>query len=363
MTKSLKDIAVRRLTNERLIGKPFHSPKDVVASLVAVQAQDYGGAKWGIAQRVQGDPTDTELDKLFDDGIFLRTHIMRPTWHFVLGEDIVWLQTLTASRVLAFNAYYLRKLEIDEKLATTAKEILAKELANKQYLTRPEITQKFSEAGIEAAGLRFGYIMMCAELDALVCSGPRRGKAQTYALVSERAPQARTLEREEALAELAIRYFTGHGPAQAQDFAWWSGLAMKDVNTGIDLAKSKLNKAEVDGKTFWFADTAPATLASPVVHLLPNYDEFLIAYKDHSPSFDASLKGLSIGTRDLVLANHILVVDGMVAGGWRREVKGKKATIQVRLLRQLSPVEQKAVNIQAQRYAAFSGLEVAVIYK
>lgn len=364
MLKNLDDIVLRRLTSERLIGTPFASPKDVVESLVAVQAQDYGGSKWGIAQRVKAAPLDVDLDKLFDDGIFLRTHAMRPTWHFVLPDDIVWLQMLTAPRVHAFNAYYLRKLDIDEKTVAQAKEILAKELAGGNYLTRPEVAKKLANAGIEASGLRFAYIIMCAELDALVCSGPRRGKAQTYALVSERAPKARKLGREEALAELTVRYFAGHGPAQPQDFAWWSGLAMRDVAAGLDLVKSKLNKAEVAGKTYWFGAGAPAPLKPPVVHLLPNYDEFLIAYKDHDASFDTAIpSGLSVGTRDLVLANHIVVINGKVVGGWRRELKGKKATIEVRLLRTLTAVEQKELDVQARRYEEFAGLAATVVYK
>ncbi|HVI69201.1 MAG TPA: winged helix DNA-binding domain-containing protein [Magnetospirillaceae bacterium] len=364
MLKELKDVTVHRLTNERLIGAPFASPEEVIESLVAVQAQDYSGAKWGIAQRVKSGPTDADLDKLFDDGVFLRTHVMRPTWHFVLAEDIVWLQMLTSPRVYAFNAYYLRKLGIDEKTAATGKEVMAKELAGGKHLTRPELTKKIAEAGVEAAGLRTAYIIMCAELDALVCSGVRRGKAQTYALVSERAPKARKLEREEALAELTTRYFTGHGPAQPQDFAWWSGLAMKDVTAGLDFAKSKLASQEIDGKTHWFAQTPPTILKPPVVRLLPNYDEFLIAYKDHSASFDPSvLKGISIGTRDLVLANHIVIVDGKVVGGWRRELKGKKVIIEVRLLRELSASEQQALEAQVERYDAFAGLAATVMYR
>ncbi len=363
MLKDQSDIALRRLTNERLIGAPFASPKDVIKSLVAVQSQDYGGAKWGVSQRVKGDPTDAELDKLFDDGVFLRTHIMRPTWHFVSPDDIMWLQMLTGPRVLALSAHYLRKLNIDDKTIAIGKEVLAKELAGQTYMTRPEIAEKFAAAGIESSGLKFAYIIMCAELDALICSGARKGKTHTYGLVSERAPHARKLGRDEALAELTLRYFTGHGPAQPKDFSWWSGLTMKDVTAGLDLVKSKLQRAEVDGKTYWFADVPPVKLRPPVMHLLPNYDEFLIAYKDHTASFDNALSPAQLGNYTFVLAHHIIVIDGKVVGGWRRVPKGKTAIIEIRLLRPLSPAEEAAIDVQAKRCGIFAGVDIAVVYK
>ena len=197
--------------------------------LGAVQAQDYTGAAWGVALRAR-DLTAVAFEREFAAGRILRTHVMRQTWHFVAQADIRWLQALTGPRVRAASAYYAARLAIDARLMTRARTIVERALEGGQYLTRDELAERLLQDGrIEAAGQRLAYIVMALELDAVICSGPRRGKQFTYALVEERAPQARVLPRDEALAELARRYFQSHGPATVHDFGWWSGLPVKDA--------------------------------------------------------------------------------------------------------------------------------------
>lgn len=357
---TIQDIAALRLTNERLVGSPLKNPQDVVGLLTAVQAQDYSGAKWALAQRVSG-MTDIGIDALFDEGKILRTHVMRPTWHFVLPEDIVWLQMLTSLRVHAVSAYYYRKMELDDGIFRQVEELLASLLQGNRYATRAEIQQELEQAGIKGVGLRLAYVLMHAELEGHICSGPRKGKQFTYALLSERAPHAKRLGREQALAELTSRYFTSHGPAQAQDFAWWSGLSAKDVTAGIAMAK--LQKEEVEGKIYWFAQSTPTTFTSPMVRLLPNYDEYLIAYKDHTPTLDASiLKNMSVDARNVVFTNHIVVLDGRVVGGWRRTLTSKTVTLTIRLLVEFSDAQRAALESQAAAYGVFLGLKPIVTY-
>lgn len=231
----MTDIATRRLHTQRLAGEPFASAVDAVAWLGAVQSQDYAGAKWALGQRTRG-VTDADLDRLCDEGAILRTHVMRPTWHFVLPCDIRWLLGLTAPRVKARLAPYDRRLEIDAPLLKRSHAVIESALEGGSSLTRAELGAALERAGIPAAGQRLGHLVSYAELDAIVVSGPRRGRQVTYALLEERAPSARRLDRDEALAELTRRYFTGHGPAQVQDFAWWSGLTVADVRRGLELA-------------------------------------------------------------------------------------------------------------------------------
>jgi hypothetical protein len=219
------DIARRRLLNERLVGPALTTPADVVSWLGAVQSQDYAGAKWAVAQRARGC-SDRDVELACDRGDIVRTHVMRPTWHFVAPADARWMLELTAPRVHAANAYYYRKLELSPRTFERSNAALALALEGGKHLTRVELARALAGAGIRAEGVRLAYLLMRAELDALICNGSRRGKQFTYALFDERVPRAAPLARDEALAELTRRYFTSHGPATVQDFAWWSGLTV-----------------------------------------------------------------------------------------------------------------------------------------
>lgn len=352
-------IPALRLCNQRLTGEPLQSAHDVVRWLGAVQAQDYAGAKWGISQRTPGI-TDARIDRSFAEGKILRTHVMRPTWHFVAPEDIRWLLALTSPRVHAVNRPYYRKFELDDATFDRSAGVLTRALQDGEQLTRTEIAALLEDAAISASGHRLAYLLMKAELDGLICSGGRRGKQFTYALLAERAPDARILSRDESLAELARRYFTSHGPALAQDFAWWSGLTVADARAGADMAGTHLGQETIDGKTYWSASsTVPERSQTSTVHLLPNYDEYLISYKDYSPVFDRSrLTGTA--PIEAVLGGHILTVGGQVTGGWRRTVHGKGVVINVRTLAPLTAAQRSDMKGVAERYERFLGMRVRV---
>jgi hypothetical protein len=352
------DVANQRMNNQRLSGVPFAHPEEVVGWLCAVQAQDYGAAKWGVAQRTTG-ATNEDFDRLFDAGAVLRTHVLRPTWHFVTPADIRWMLGLTAPRVHAANSYYYRKLELDDAVFRTGNELLTTALQGGKQLTRAELAGGLRHGGIDASGLRLSYLLMHAELDALICSGALRGKQFTYALMDERVPPASPYRRVEAIAELTRRYFASHGPATVHDFAWWSGLTVTDAKSGIELAKPHLVR-EVSGETtYWFTPVPTTPMQRPAARLLPNYDEYLIAYKDHSASF-AEKVYRSLKPDEGALIGHIIVVDGLVVGGWRRTLDRRGLTIETDLLVPLSPAETDAVRVAAEDYGRFFGLPVAV---
>ena len=356
------DILCRRLYNQRLGRVQFERAEEAVDWLGAVQAQDYGGAKWALAQRIRG-ATDEQLDRLFAEGVILRTHVMRPTWHFVLPQDIRWLLRLTAPRVNAASAYYYRKVGLDEAVFRHSDHALARALEGGQQLTRTELARVLERAGIPASGIRLAYLMMRAELDAVVCSGARRGKQFTYALLDERAPVAAVLDHDEALAELARRYFTSHGPALLQDYVWWSGLTVADARAGVEMAASHLAAEAIDGRTYLGARGAEgAEDRSPVVHLLPNYDEYLIAYRDHTPAFDPSLF-TDASAVDRVLAGHILVIDGRVMGGWRRLIEKGRVTVEVEPLAPLGAAQEEALQAEVERYAGFIGMPASLAFR
>jgi hypothetical protein len=349
------DILRQRLSNEHLSRQQFDQPVDMVAWLGAVQAQDYAAAKWALGMRLKG-ASEASLDQAFNDGAILRTHVMRPTWHFVAPADIRWLLALTAPRVKALLAHYDRQLHIDAALLKRSRTVLGQALQGGQQLTRPELEQALRAAGMEQSGQDLGHIAMHAELEALICSGPRRGKQFTYMLLDERVPPAPTLTRDEALLELTERYFTSHGPAQAQDFVWWSGLTAADVKKGLAMAGDRLARETVEGKDFWFAPSSPAPMPQ-TAYLLPNYDEYTIAYKDRSHFYDVAAPKTPVARDNVPFANMI-VWQGRIVGIWKRVLSSKAVVVETKVLQPLAAREQRAVDAAIKRYGEFLGLPV-----
>jgi hypothetical protein len=204
---------------------------------------------------------------------------------------------------------------------------------------------------------------MHAELDGVICSGARRGKQFTYALLEERAPQARILDRDEALAELSMRYFTSHGPATLKDYIWWSGLTAADASSGLEMVKSKLIHEAVDGQTYWFSTaTPPAKDLSSTVYLLPNFDEYIVGYTDRSAVFDAS-HTQKLDPRGNILFNYTIVMNGRVVGTWKRTLKKDAVIITPSFFTPLNKAETHAFAAAANRYGAFLGLSVNATFQ
>ncbi len=354
------NLAHHRLQSQRISAAPLKKPSEVVGWLGAVQSQDYAGAKWALGLRMQS-ATDDEIEQAFADGSILRTHLMRPTWHFVAPEDVRWLLALTAPRVHAANAYQYRRLELDKAIFKRTNAALTKALRDGQQLTRAELASVLRLAGIAASNLRLVYLIGGAELDGLICSGARRGKQFTYALLDERVPAAKTIERDEALAELTRRYFTSHGPATEEDFMWWSGLTRADVRSGLEMVKGGLVHEAVDGKTFWFAtSTPPARNTSQTAYLLPNYDEYIVGYTDRSAIFDSSHSD-KLDARRNPLFQYTIVINGQIAGTWKRTLVKDGVTIETNLFARLTKAENRTVALAAQRYGEFLGMPVVPV--
>jgi hypothetical protein len=349
-------IARQRLVRSFLSGTPWSTGREVVRALTAVQAQDFEGAKWALAQRTIG-ATDETIEREFAAGAFLRTHVLRPTWHFVDPADIRWMLALTGPRVSRHMAPYDRHLELDERVFRRSNTAIEKALRDGACLTRTELKAVLSRARLGTLGVqRTAHLMMRAELEALVCSGPRRGKQFTYALLEHRVPPAPARDREAALLDLTRRYFRTRSPATAQDFGWWSGLTMTDVKHGIELARADLESVTIDGKSSWVMGDAPRPIA-PSAHLLPNYDEFFIGYRDRS-AIGERLRSIQAVTGGSALNAHVIAIDGQLVGGWKRTIAGDTVHLALTLLTRLSPAEQNRLRATVRRYASFTGRKV-----
>ncbi len=346
----------QRLSNQGITVPRHKHAADVVEWLGAVQAQEYQPAKWALGLRLRGG-TDAAVERALEAGEILRTHVMRPTWHFVAAADLRWMQGLTGPHVQRATATYRRQLELDAPMMQRATRLFERALRDRTYLTRPELAERLRRAGLALSGVRLAHAALYAELEAVICSGPRRGKLPTYGLLAERAPNQRALSGDEALAELTRRFFRSHGPATIRDFVWWSGLSTAAARRGLDMIDAKHD--ELDGCAYYrtSASSAAGPRAAAAVHLLPIYDEYLVAYRDrvlvpHGPSKIAAVPGHS------VTFQHALVIDGRVAGTWRMTRGARSVAIAVTPLRRLTPTEQRGVVAAAQRYERFLQIPV-----
>jgi hypothetical protein len=359
-------IATARLHNSRLLGPQLESPEAVVEWFGAVQSQDVPGALWAISQRMSpsAEPTLASLGAAMDDGRMLRTHVLRPTWHFVTPDDLRWIQGLTAGRVHQVNGSLYRRLRLGPDEFRRAEAVFRDRLAGGASCTREELADAVRAAGIAvdlSDSLVITHLAMHAELEAVIVNGPRRGKQATYALVDERVPPASTPRGEprstgESLRELTVRYFRSHGPALVQDMAWWSGLTTSAVREGIELAGDTLEGRRIDGKEYWAAAGGfdPRPVPEPYVVLLSNYDEAVASYRDYGPALDEALPRAR--TVADALGAHLVIRDGFVVGGWRRAFGRDEVTITVTLLLPLAKPELDALEAAATAFGRFVGL-------
>jgi hypothetical protein len=325
------------------------APEEAVRTLLAVQAQDFEPACWSIGLRTRGATAD-DVFAAFDEGRFLRTHILRPTWHLVHPDDLRWLLALTAPRVHIANGHMYRSLGLDAATLQKAADVVAVALDESPFLTRSEFGEVLGRAGVEAAGQRLAYVMMHAELEQVVCSGPRRGRTQTYALFDRRVPHQGLRDRDEALGELAMRFFAGHGPATSGDLKRWASLTVADVGTAIAAAGNRLQAADLDGRTYYRAASSPGRDRAAIsVHLLQAYDEYISGFPESRHLVDAT--GQVSGGERLLPAD--ILVEGRLSGTWRRRIEREAVTIEVATPRPMEGRLADALEAAAGRYAAF----------
>jgi hypothetical protein len=346
-----REIVRRRLANHHLTGAPLPTPEAAVEWLTAVQAQDYPGASWSIGIRTRA--SSEAIDRALAEGTILRTHILRPTWHFVLPSDVRWLQRLTAPRVHRQVASYRRRLGLDKDVFAKSNALLAAALAGRR-LTRAEIAALLRGGGIAVDDTRLGHLLMHAELDLLICGAGLRGRQHTYALLDERVPPAAPRPREEALARLALRYLAAHGPATDRDFAWWSGLTLADARLGLAMAGSQVESTSAADRTYHFVPSRAARGNDPIgAHLLQGYDEYVIAYSQSRDLIDiARLDATGAGE---TLRIHVVLLDGQVVARWRRVFEKDSVLVDMRLERPLEEDEMRAVEAAVERYGTFLG--------
>jgi hypothetical protein len=353
------DLTQLRLLRQQIARPAFATPVEVVHWLGAMQAQDYLGALWAVGLRTKG-ATEQSLEESLAAKTIVRTWPMRGTIHFVSPADVRWLLELLTPRVVQSSQSRLRQLGIDSQTISKSADVLAKALQGGKQLTRPEIYEQLEAAGIPADGQRGLHILGQLSQSRLLCFGARSGKQPTFTLLDEWAPGARSLPRDEALATLALRYFTGHGPATVQDLVWWSGLTMTDTKSALAMVAAQLEREEIGGQSYYFAKQSGKPSSDPgEVYLLPPFDEYLIGYRDRSAALDPIYNQLVVPGGNGIF-NPIVVINGQVVGTWKRVFKRDTVVITFSPFASWGDEHDPALAAAAEEYGRFVGKRAVI---
>lgn len=329
-----EEISHYRLVSQKLYKTNHNSPEEIVKHFGAMQAQDYAMAKWAVGSRC--DASEKEIEEAINSGKIIRTHILRPTWHFVSADDIYWMLDLSGSQVKKLFASLAKQHGYDDKKLDQVNSAIEKLLSGNNHLTREEIMQELNIQK-KTGDLSPVIVMMNAELDGLVCNGRMKGKQITYALLEERVPKPKTqLTKEEALAKLALRYFESHGPATLPDFSWWSGFSATICKKAINAIELQLNHITIDNQQYWFKkDFTDEDNFRESVHFLPAFDEILISYKTRNASFQTEHQ-TKVFTNNGIF-KPIILENGKVIGIWKRTVKKDHVKIETEFFSETTP--------------------------
>jgi len=348
---NFSEISKLRLQNQKIEATTFAKANDVVSWMGAMQAQDYAMSKWAIGQRMLGS-TDEIIEKVLNDALIIRTHVLRPTWHLISAEDVYWMLELTAPRIKSSMKSRDKQLGLTTEVYNKTFGLLEKELSDGANLSREQIAGILNAAGIKTDENRLSHILMGAELQGLICNGSRKGNKLTYGLLSERVPVRKIFSRDESLAELAKRYFTSHGPATLKDFAWWSGLSATDATKALNFVASDFRFETVGSEKYWLKPPASSFSESPdSVHLLPAFDEYLISYHDRSAALELAHNRKAVSNNGIFYP--VIVLNGQVTGTWKRTIRKNKVKIETSFFAAINKKSGSLIEKEIEVYSRF----------
>jgi hypothetical protein len=352
-----RDIAAWRLHSQWL-AQPGDDARAVIGHLLGVQAENQRQSEWAVAARTPSPRRDA-VDELLADGAVVRTHVLRSTWHYTLADDIGWLLDLSGARIRGIVTGILAQKGFDDATLRLVADIVAGSLAETPDQTRQELRDGLAAVGLDIDGMAAAQILAVVELDELICSGRPRDGEHTYALFSDRVPKPRRLDRDEALAEIVVRYVTGHGPATARDLAYWATLGLRDVGRGLAAATDRLSSFEHGDTIFWhLADSEPPSSAGlPRGHLLLSLDEMHNGFQHSRYVIDEA--GL-VPRATRYPAVGMALVDGQFVAVHTRTVTPRSVRFDLIGWRPLEADEVSALREAAERVGDYLGLPATV---
>ena len=354
---NLEDVAKLRLINHQIAFSATKEPVEVVASLGAMQAQNYQAALWAIGLRAK-EITLPEVESAITNRAIVRTWLLRGTLHFVAASDVHWMLKRLGPQIIAKSAGRHRQLKLDETTFMRAEELFVEALQNGQ-LTRDEMFKVLEKGGISPGGQRGYHILWRAALKGLICFGLQKGKEQTFALLNQYVPKGKSLQQDEALCELARRYFSSRGPALLEDFSWWSGLKLSDAKIALETASSRLKSETTEGKRYWMPQSTPENgieLAS--AFLLPAFDEYILGYSDRTAALEQPNFKKAISSNGIFYPT--IIINGKVVGTWKRTFKKSNIVIILSLFKALTPTQRSSIALAAKHYGKFMEMSVSI---
>jgi hypothetical protein len=351
---TMEDLIRHRLYRQQLAKPGFTTAGQVVSWLGAVQAQDYPGALWSIGQRMK-KAVEADIEQAITDRAIIRTWPMRGTLHFVSPKDIRWMLKYLTPRVIARCAGLYRQAGLEKKDFVKSAKLFEKALQGGKQLTRDEMYDVLERAKIPTANTRGLHILGHVAQQGLICFGARKGKQQTFTLLDEWVPPATMPGKTEAMAELALRYFTSHGPATIQDLMWWAGITKTDAVAGLEACKHQLICEVVQSESYWLSPSRSLPEIKPsATYLLPTYDEYGIAYKDRSAIIDPA-HYRKIGN----FLTSAIVINGRIEGVWRRTITKNSVVVETKPFTTFSKKQNSSIAAAAKYYGKFVGMDVS----
>ena len=355
------DISSLRLASQQIAGTNFRKAGEIVSWMGAMQAQDLNMAKWAVGIRLPGSTEET-IEAAMNKSEIFRTHVMRPTWHFVSADDIYWMLELTAPQIKAILKGRDKDLGITENDYEKSHTQIEKVLKGGKDLSRDELVIELEDAGIATGNFRISHFLLRAEIDGLVCSGTTKGSQQTYALLRERVPKPKSITREDALARLAKKYFSSHCPATLQDFAWWSGLTITESKKALEMVKSDFVSDTICNETYWFFNSYSFVgTEKESAFMLPAYDEFIISYKDRKACLPYKNHTKAVSSNGVF--RPVIVINGQVTGIWNRTVKKDKVVIETHFFSLTNKATKNMTEEAFLPYGNFLNKKVEIVFK
>jgi hypothetical protein len=351
------EIANARLISQHIAQPHSNSTADIVAYMGAMQAQDYAGALWSIGLR-SVSLTRQAIEKAIENRTVIRTWPMRGTIHFLAADDARWITQLTAPRTLRNAASRERALNLDTASMKIARATIEKSLRDGPR-TRGDIMQQLDAAGESTAQQRGYHILWRLAHEGVICFGPRQGKQPTFALLDQWLPKTRDLSGDNALGEIAARYFVSHGPATLKDFAGWSSLPITAARRGIDIASDRIAKTTISSTDYWHAPNQTIQ-SGPSAFLLPGFDEFMLGYKDRTPALilEQTHKIIPGGNG---MFKPTVVIDGQVVGTWKKIERKNTAQIELDAFESFDSTHHARLERAIRRYGEFLDLDITLI--
>ena len=321
------NIPAIRLHCQQLAKPMFTDAQSVVKWMGAMQAQQPSMAKLALAMRIRGGNLQ-QVEQAIDQGRVLRTHVMRPTWHYVAPDDVRWMLALSHDRLKAAYASLVKThgIGITERMYDEFNLQLHDMLTGGRSLTKRQIADRLVGTGIHTENVFLTRFLENAENEALICSGHNTGKEHTYMLLDERVAPAPQPSKEAALAMLARNYFRSHAPATVDDFCWWSGLSLKEARLAAELIANELHKVPFGNRIYMIHEVCNTKVRIPLpVIFLPSYDEYIISYKYRSDVIAPDQAHKAFTNNGIFFP--VILQKGRVTGNWKASSRGNKTDI------------------------------------